>query len=407
MPEPQTSQTEYIQPLPDSRLLTIQGVDYLVAKVALAAGGFGSVFKAQRLNPDGSATDVAIKVAHGPSNELRKRFADPHNTLKDQFNSAEEIVEQMLYREAEVMALAQELTPGGVVLGLDYISEEITDFIDHQAIVMEWMDPKYEQTAEQLLEKNPNGLSFAISTHIMDQVAVVLDGLAQKGNVLMLDATIRNIFVNESLDYRAKLADFGLTAEVGGKQEQATGTANFMAPEMFKLQQLTNETLVYMMAMNWYQLLTGQPYTGVKEDNPLAGLQAAHAHLRGLNTTNPDALAASREFAIKYCTKAEMSDASADLVCRVFEFATQRQPANRYPDCSSFMLALKAASAAEPALLTPADFRPAVENAATDDREQETTPFDVDAVYQEAANQTEDDTTQPKPPAPTGGRSFF
>jgi serine/threonine protein kinase len=156
---------------------------------------------------------------------------------------------------------------------------------------------------------------------IMEQSAAAIDYAHSKG-VLHRDIKPANLmFTTEG---QVKVADFGvarLSSQKTATSGMVLGTPSYMAPEQISNKALGPATDQFSLAVMAFELLTGQkPFDG----DSISGLLYCivfqdPVSVRSLNSTLPEAVEA------------------------VLNKALSKEPADRYPNCSAFARALKAA----------------------------------------------------------------
>jgi serine/threonine protein kinase len=156
---------------------------------------------------------------------------------------------------------------------------------------------------------------------IMEQSAAAIDYAHSKG-VLHRDIKPANLMFT-SLG-QVKVADFGvarLSSQKTATSGMVLGTPSYMAPEQISNKALGPATDQFSLAVMAFELLTGQkPFDG----DSISGLLYCivfqePVSVRSLNSTLPEAVEA------------------------VLNKALSKEPADRYPNCSAFARALKAA----------------------------------------------------------------
>jgi serine/threonine-protein kinase len=195
--------------------------------------------------------------------------------------------------------------------------EDLCEDGDTSWVILEYVPG---QTLKDLVAAR-GPFSPAATSRILDQIAAALDHLHGRGFV-HLDVKPHNVLLTTDGD--VKLIDFGLCQRAGASQEMigglAFGTAAYLAPEQARGDSVEPATDVYALGCLVYELLTGSPpfvatgSTEVKND-------VIRAHLE-------------RE-------PAPPSRARPDLdlpgwIDDVVLWALAKQPADRYPDVTTF-----------------------------------------------------------------------
>ncbi len=274
-----------------------------VIRGELGRGAMGIVYDA--LDPM-IGRRVAVKVIS------LKAAMEPHQA---------EVMKERLFREARS---AGRLFHPGIVVILDVGLHEDSAFI-----TMEHVDGS---SLHQLLaSRGPLAPELAIS--ILKQTAAALDYAHQFG-VVHRDIKPANIMLQG--DVTVKVADFGVAKVMSAHNQTVTGmlmgTPSYMSPEQIEAQPVDGKSDQFSLAVMAYELLTGvRPFLGES--------MATVAHLI-VYGTRPSARAANAKL-----------PPGAD---QVLERALSRFPAERFPNCTEFALALEnALQNATPALPQP------------------------------------------------------
>lgn len=250
---------------------------------------------------------VAIKVIR----------LDPGTTLEEGTH-----LRQRLIREAS--AAGKMYHPG--IVTVHQLGEDGANVF----IVMEFVEGS---SLERLLVNNPM-LDRAWSLDILAQIAVALD-YAHKEGVVHRDVKPANILVRA--DGRVKIADFGIAKLTAGATSGMTGTGvsigspAYMSPEQIKATQIDGRSDQFALAAIAFQMLTGRlPFKG----------ETAHTIMFQIVMADP--------------FEPQTGDVPlAAPVRAVLARALAKDPADRFPDCASFIHQLTDAwGAAAPVLQT-------------------------------------------------------
>jgi serine/threonine protein kinase len=254
----------------------------------IGRGAMGVVYRAQ--DPAIGRT-VAIKTIR--LNEL----ADPseHAKLRDR-----------LLREAQSAGI---LSHPGIVTIFDVSEEGGLAYI-----AMECIEGR---TLERLLVTDPPDGRLILD--ILTQTAAALD-YAHKRGIVHRDIKPANIMVHDGAT--AKIADFGVARIQSHQMTQAgsmVGTPNYMSPEQIQGQQVDGRSDQFSLAVIAYELLTGEkPFTG--ESIPALAFKIVQEDPLPVHRLNPTL------------------DWPVDTVLRR---ALAKNPQDRYPTCSDFVVAVE------------------------------------------------------------------
>ncbi|MGH3411195.1 MAG: serine/threonine-protein kinase, partial [Streptosporangiaceae bacterium] len=168
---------------------------------------------------------------------------------------------------------------------------------------------------------------------ICAQVASALDAASTRG-LVHRDVKPANMLLAESAEGRADhvyLSDFGLSKHSLAPSGltatgQFMGTLDYVAPEQIEGRAVDGRADQYALACAAVEMLTGQPPFRRNENIALMWAQLSES---------PPSLRERRP---------ELPEA----IDRVISRALAKSPAERYPTCMDFAVALRAASAAEP-----------------------------------------------------------
>jgi serine/threonine protein kinase len=211
-----------------------------------------------------------------------------------------------LMREAQSAGI---LSHPGIVTIYDVGEQEGLAYIS-----MEFVDgPTLERMA---VDDPPDG---PLVLDILGQTAAALD-YAHKRGIVHRDIKPANIMIHERTV--AKVTDFGVARIQSHQMTQAgsmVGTPNYMSPEQIQGQPVNGRSDQFSLAVITYELLTGErPFTA--DSIPSLAfkiVQEEPAHVHRLNPT---------------------LDWPVDTVLRR---ALSKNPADRYPTCSDFVLAIE------------------------------------------------------------------
>lgn len=188
-------------------------------------------------------------------------------------------------------------------------------------IVMEYVEGA---SLEYLLANNPV-LGRAWTLDILRQIAEALD-YAHKSQVVHRDIKPGNILVR--VDGRVKIADFGIAKITNSAATGLTGTGlsfgspAYMSPEQAKAVQIDGRSDQFALGTLAFQMLTGRmPFRG----------DSAHSVMYQIVMGDP------------------FEESPGDIplspnVRAVLSRALAKSPADRFPDCASFILDLTAAA---------------------------------------------------------------
>ena len=229
----------------------------------------------------------------------------------DAGTSAEESAKlrQRLVREAS--AAGRIYHPGIVTV------HQLGEVGENVFIVMEFVDGS---SLEHLLINNPV-LDRTWALDILHQIADALD-YAHKSNVVHRDIKPANIMVRS--DGRVKITDFGI-AKIATEATGLTGTGmslgspSYMSPEQIQATQIDGRSDQFALAIIAFQMLTGSmPFKG----------DTAHTVMYQIVTADPLEGAISLQPEIR----------------AVLARALAKHPADRFPDCASFVRELMTAA---------------------------------------------------------------
>ncbi|GAB5491835.1 MAG: hypothetical protein Phog2KO_20500 [Phototrophicaceae bacterium] len=196
----------------------------------LGQGGNGEVWKAQEHLPDGSTTNVAIKL-------LKTSVSD--NPSRIERFKKEISVSRHLRHPHIILTTTDDMVGEQFYAVMDYIQgETLREFI--------------------------NGKQFSIEDTVryLGQIAEALQA-AHKQKVVHRDVKPENILVRDDKLY---LGDFGLAVSPDEDMSvtatgELVGTKKYMSPEQWDNQATTAQTDIYALALIAYEMLTGEyPY---------------------------------------------------------------------------------------------------------------------------------------------------
>jgi hypothetical protein len=269
----------------------------------IGTGGFGEVWKCEA--PGGILK--AIKFVFGNLNSLDVDAASAQQELKS-LNCIKEV------RHPFVLSVERFDIQGGEL-----------------AIVMELADKNLNDVFEECQAAGMVGIPRSDLVRYIKDAAEALDHMILKHSLLHLDVKPRNLFL---ISDRVKVADFGLVKPV----DQHTGgmlsgvTPLYASPETYA-GRMSPQSDQYSLAIVYQEMLTGQrPFNGKNARQLMLQHTQAEPELRPL------------------------PEAERPVIAR----ALAKEPAKRFPDCMSFVLALYTARAAvRPEVLIPAEAKAA------------------------------------------------
>ncbi|OMC02459.1 hypothetical protein A5733_02125 [Mycobacterium sp. NS-7484] len=203
-----------------------------------------------------------------------------------------------------------------------------------------WLSMDYVEgtDAARLLADSPGGLPVSEVADIVDAIAVALDFAHDRG-LLHRDVKPANILLTTDGDRRILLADFGIGREIGTTNGLTAtgltiGTVSYAAPEQLMGDDLDGRADQYALAATAYHLLSGHPV--FEHSNPTIVIS------RHLNATPGRLVDQRAEFA---------------FLDPVLQQALAKVPDERYPSCTLFAQALRAAVTAieQPSPTTPTE----------------------------------------------------
>jgi len=188
-------------------------------------------------------------------------------------------------------------------------------------IVMEFVEGS---SLEHLLTNNPS-LDRAWALDILAQVAVALD-YAHKGGVVHRDVKPANLLVRS--DGRVKIADFGIAKLTAGATRGMTaagvsvGSPAYMSPEQIHAHDVDGRSDQFALGTIAFQMLAGRmPFRGI----------TAHTLMFQIVTADP--------------FEPQPGDIPLPAgVTAVLGRALAKNPADRFPDCASFIQQLTVAA---------------------------------------------------------------
>lgn len=156
---------------------------------------------------------------------------------------------------------------------------------------------------------------------ILEQVSAALD-YAHSKNILHRDVKPGNILIDDTGG--AHLGDFGLVRVMNSPHltqlGNVVGTALYMAPEQAEGHELNGYADQYSLGVVAYELLTGQP--------PFTGDSATAISLMHINKTPP----------LPSGLNTDLGPEVDEVLLKVLA----KDPAGRYPNCSTFIRTLRA-----------------------------------------------------------------
>lgn len=255
----------------------------------LGQGGMGQVYLAEQVS---LKRKVALKI-------LRRDLSLDERALK-RF-------------EAEAQAVAAIVHPNIVQVYL------IDQWEGLRYMALEYVEGR--NLREFVARKGPPEPLMALS--IMRQVASALQR-ASEGGLVHRDIKPENILLNRKGDVEVKVADFGLSRFLEGKNAElhlthsgmTMGTPLYMSPEQVEGKPVDCRTDIYSFGITCYHMLTGQP--------PFKGSTAFEVALQHVRT-EPAPLASVRP------------DLPADL-CAIVHKMMAKDPAQRYQNGRELLL---------------------------------------------------------------------
>ncbi len=277
----------------------------------LGGGGFGVVYLAR---DSVSGVEVALKTLH----PLLKNNAEEMDLLREKFklvhglthpNIAKALVLHLV-REINVWDAAArtelKLSPGDSVMVMDYAPGV---------------------TLSKWRRQFPGGVvPFELALEIGRQVAAALD-YAHGERIVHRDVKPSNIMVETLKDgrIRARLLDFGLAAEIRSSMERVSteqgdtsGTRPYMAPEQWLGRKQNGRADQYALACVLYELLSGAP--------PFSGVFETGDPVIMRSTVIDD--------------MPEKIGGLGPTANTVLVKALAKEPAERFPACTDFVVAL-------------------------------------------------------------------
>ncbi|MFN8375063.1 MAG: protein kinase [Anaerolineae bacterium] len=246
-------------------------------------GGFGAVYRAYQ---PVVGREVAIKV------------------ILPSFANQPEFIRRF---ETEAQLIARLEHPHIVPL-YDYWRDP-----DGAYLVMRWLRGGSLRTALQT-----ESLDLYKVATLVDQIAGALT-IAHRNGIIHRDLKPENILLDE--DGNAYLSDFGIAKDLSvqsDNEDEMTGSPAYVSPEQITSQDVTPQTDVYSLGIMLYEMLTGQqPFTGEKV--AVVILKQLRDPLPSVTTVRPDL---------------------PPLFDDIIQNATQKTPADRYPDPHSLASAL-------------------------------------------------------------------
>jgi serine/threonine protein kinase len=250
----------------------------------LGSGGMATVYLARH---EGLDKTVAIKVLNKDLvhvENIRKRFL------------------------AEARYLAR-LKHANIVM--------VTDLIEENGMAAYVMKYIQGETLSEILRKNgklPDEQIIDIFSQILDAV-----GYVHTENLIHRDIKPANIIITP--EGKVKLMDFGIAKNTDPSSEEYTithqdskmGTVMYMSPEQVKsTKEVTYSTDIYSLGVVLWQMVTGvKPYDQSELSRPEIEVSILREKLPETNVASWDA---------------------------VIQKATEKNPENRYKDCSEFLL---------------------------------------------------------------------
>ncbi len=344
-----------------STYVEINGVPFEVEEEAIGSGGFADVYHAYAMTQDESGNwvkgqEVAIKV-------LKEVEGDALQLLGNEF--------------AEMLAAA-ELNPGMVVEAFAFIDHKINDIINNYCIVMEYIDPQKMVDGREFIHRIRQQGTIAGALKACSQLGQIMDAQIQQRGKIAIDVKPENYFVSD--EYDTKMTDFGVMGEAGKSNSNKMGSPKYMAPEQWRHEPLTNQTAVYQLALNMYELFMGQQYFDM--ENPLLVSLACLLNTDAIPTDsngnfeeetprektkreqlsmNPEKemflfMVLSRKLARQGIDSKQADDIANNMI-EVLKYAMKKTPTDRYATCQDFVDAMiTAAHPDNTKILTPADF---------------------------------------------------
>jgi len=260
----------------------------------LGTGGFGEVWKCEA--PGGLYK--AIKFVYGNLNAVDGESARAEQEL-NALNRVKEV------RHPFVLSMDRiEVVAGELVIVMELADKSLYDlFVECQAAGLV-------------------GIPHDKLLRYLCDAAEALDHMIERHNLQHLDIKPRNLFL---VSDRVKVADFGLVKHLERQSGSMSSVTPLYAPPETFLGQISPHSDQYSLAIVYQELLTGQrPFSG---KNPR---QLAIQHTQD-------------EPELRFLPEAERP-----VVAR----ALAKEPAKRFPNCLSFMLALYNARKCEP-IATP------------------------------------------------------
>lgn len=223
-------------------------------RAVLGEGGFGKVYHGKMRAEDGDLVSVAVK------------------------NLSPEAVQGTHEWLAEIVFLGRLLHPNLVRL-LGYCKE------GEGALIYEYVPLR--SLDYHLFTKDPEKIPILRWEQRLRIAIGCARGLAflHQENVIHRDFKAANVLLTE--DYDAKLADFGLAKDSGGKTHVSTkimGTLGYLDPCYAQTGQLTKKSDVYAYGVVLLELITGRKAMGMGDDNkPLTLAQWAQPFIEKRN----------------------------------------------------------------------------------------------------------------------------
>lgn len=252
-------------------------------KEKIGSGGFGTVYKAEKINPSG----CYIRAVKHISLPTQKQYIDVLNSMGGDYAKAEDYFTALLKDIVSEIQILNNLTEQGAPHVVSYFENQIDETKPPLRydiyILMEYLTSFSDYAAKQ---------PFMVRDVIRlgkDMLCALM--VCHKNQIIHRDIKEDNIFVGK--DGSFKLGDFGVSKKLNGssRAESMKGTPNYIAPEVYLGKEQYDKTVdLYSLGIVLYKLLNYNrnpflpafpaPYNSADED------QAFEKRMRG---ETPDA----------------------------------------------------------------------------------------------------------------------